>query len=79
MAAEHYTNVTFSCFRRYAKFDAMPSPEFERLMNECETVAGELKNCTNPAKRRELLKQMKVALDAANKVAFEPPLNGHTT
>jgi hypothetical protein len=57
----------------------MPSPEFERLMNECERLASELKVCRDPTKRRELLKQMKIALDAANKVAFEPPHNRPTT
>jgi hypothetical protein len=56
----------------------MPSPEFERLMNECERLASELKVCNDPTKRRELLKQMKGALDAANKVAFEPPHNRRT-
>jgi hypothetical protein len=57
----------------------MPSPEFEQLMNECGRLASELKVSNDPTKRRELLKQMKVALDEANKVAFEPPHNRPTT
>jgi hypothetical protein len=51
----------------------MPSPEFMRLMSECERLATELKTCTNPTKRKELLKQMKMTLDEANKAAYGPP------
>jgi hypothetical protein len=51
----------------------MPNPEFDRLMSECEKLASELRDCLDPIKRRELLKQMKIALDAANKVAYQAP------
>jgi hypothetical protein len=51
----------------------MPNPEFEKFMSECERLATELKNCQDPATRRELLKQMRVALDSAARVAFQPP------
>jgi len=59
--------------REGAKFDGMPIPEFEKFMTECERLVTELKNCQDPTARRKLLKQMSVALDAATKVAFQPP------
>ena len=51
----------------------MPRPEFDQLMSECESLAIELQSCTDPSRRVNLLKQMKVAIDAANAIALEPP------
>ena len=51
---------------------AMPS-EFDQLMSECEKLATELKIRRDPEMRRQLLKQMKIALDAANRIAFDLP------
>jgi hypothetical protein len=50
----------------------MPS-EFDQLMSECEKLATELKTCRDPEMRKQLLKQMKIALDAANRIAFDFP------
>jgi len=50
----------------------MPS-EFDQLMSECEKLVTELKTCRDPEMRRQLLKQMKIALDTANRIAFELP------
>jgi hypothetical protein len=50
----------------------MPS-EFDQIMSECEKLATELKTCRDPEMRRQLLKQMKIALDAANRIAFDLP------
>jgi hypothetical protein len=50
----------------------MPS-EFDKLMSECEKLATELKTCRYPEMRKKLLKQMKITLDAANRIAFNLP------
>jgi hypothetical protein len=50
----------------------MPNPEFEQLMSKCEKLANDLEVCTDPQRRRGLLKEMKITLDAANKIAFAP-------
>jgi len=42
-------------------------------MSECERLTAELKKCTDPTKRKELLKQMKLTLDQASKLADGPP------
>jgi hypothetical protein len=47
--------------------------EFDQLMSECEKLANELKTRRDPEIRRQLLKQMKIALDAANRIAFDLP------
>ena len=48
----------------------MPSPEFDQLMSECDRLAIELQTCKEPKRRLELLKQMKIVLDAANELAL---------
>jgi len=60
-------------FENRANFHHMPSSEFTRLMSECERLTAELKKCTDPTKRKELLKQMKLTLDQASKLADGPP------
>jgi hypothetical protein len=50
----------------------MLSPEFDHLAIKCEKLAQDLKVCTDPQRRRELLKEMKITLDAANEIAFDP-------
>jgi hypothetical protein len=54
----------------------MPS-EFDELMSQCEELATELKTCRDPEMRRHLLKQMKIVLDAANRIVFDFPINGN--
>jgi hypothetical protein len=51
------------------------SSEFDQLKSECEKLATELKTCRDPEMRRQLLKEMKIALDAANRIAFDFPID----
>jgi chaperonin cofactor prefoldin len=51
----------------------MPS-EFDQLMSQCEKLATQLKTCRDPKTRIQLLKEMKIALDAANRIAFDFPI-----
>jgi hypothetical protein len=60
-------------FNNRDKVIGMPSSEFMRLVSECERLTASLKTCTDPTKRKELLKQMKMTLDDANRAAEEPP------
>ena len=52
----------------------MPS-EFDQLMSQCEKLATQLKTCRDPKTRIQLLKEMKIALDEANKLAFDFPID----
>jgi hypothetical protein len=44
---------------------------FESLANEFETLAAEMKTCTNPERRIELLQRMKVLIDEIDGVIFK--------
>jgi len=49
--------------------------EFDQLMSQCEELATKLKTCRDPEMRIQLLKQMKIALDAANRIVFDFPIH----
>jgi hypothetical protein len=49
--------------------------EFDQLMSQCEELVTKLKTCRDPEMRRQLLKQMKNALDAANRIVFDFPIH----
>jgi hypothetical protein len=54
----------------------MPS-EFDQLMSQCEELTTKLKTCHDPEMRRQLLMEMKIVLDAANRIVFDFPINGN--